>query len=724
MRDPVIAAGNVRAFFEPRSVAVVGASPDPARGGHRIVRNLLDHFAGQVYAVNPNASEVLGLPAYPSVGDIPGEVDLAVVFVPAPAVPGVVSDCVAKGVRAVCIESGGFADAGPEGERLQRQLEALARSSETRVWGPNCAGYVCTRPPLSTSFVITPGVKPGNVALVAQSGMMAAALLVQLLSQDTLAVSKACSIGNKCDVDESDLLEYLADDADTEVIACYLESVHDGPRFAAALDRALRRAPIVALMGGRTAGGARAALSHTGSVAGEAAIVSGLLRQRGVTQVDDFMELVDLAGALSAVPCRAAGERVAILTFSGAAGVVATDLFAGAGLRLAELAPQTRERLATIFPPWLDPANPVDVWSTVELRGLEATLEGSLPVLLADPGVDAVLLVGLAFEFFASADLAGVTQVARSAGKPVVAWIFGEDQHLTVWRRELATSGIPVCRSLALAVRTLEALARRSEGLARLEALDSVPEGPGPAPGDGGAVAGRGPTTWPEGPILGEGEAKAVLAGHGVPVVAERRAETPGAAVAAARALGYPVAVKLAGRGLAHKTELGGVALRLETPVAVRRAATRLLEAGRRSRVADAHLLVQPMIDGVELLVGARRDPAFGPLVVLGTGGVDVETLGDVAVRLLPVTATDVRAMLGEVRGAAALGGSRGRPPADIDALVAAVLAVARCLADAPPDVTEIEVNPLMVGRAGTGAVAVDALILRGTEAGRPEGGC
>jgi acetyltransferase len=657
------------------------------------------------------------------VADIPGEVDLAVVFVPAPAVPGVVSDCVAKGVRAVCIESGGFTDAVPDGERLQRQLEALARSSDTRVWGPNCAGYVCTRPPLSTSFVITPGVKPGNVALVAQSGMMAAALLVQLLSQDTLAVSKACSIGNKCDVDESDLLEYLADDADTEVIACYLESVHDGPRFAAALDRALRRAPIVALMGGRTAGGARAALSHTGSVAGEAAIVSGLLHQRGVTQVDDFMELVDLAGALSAVPCRAAGERVAILTFSGAAGVVATDLFAGAGLRLAELAPETRERLATLFPPWLEPSNPVDVWSTVELRGLEATLEGSLPVLLADPGVDAVLLVGLAFEFFATADLAGVTQVARSAGKPVVAWIFGEDQHLMVWRRELATSGIPVCRSLALAVRTLEVLARRSEGLARLEALESVSDGPGTAPGGSGSAAGRAATTgWPEGPILGEGEAKAVLAGHGVPVVAERRAGTPGAAVAAARAIGYPVAIKLAGRGLAHKTEIGGVALRLETPAAVRRAATRLLEAGRRSRVDDAHLLVQPMIDGVELLVGARRDPAFGPLVVLGTGGVDVEALGDVAVRLLPVAAADVRAMLGEVRGAAALGGSRGRPAADVDALVAAVLAVARCLGDAPPDVTEIEVNPLMVGRAGTGAVAVDALIVRGGDGGRHQG--
>jgi acetyltransferase len=709
-----VAARNLRSFFEPRSVAVVGASPDPARGGHRIVRNLLEHFGGRLYAVNPRATEVLGLPTYPTVAAIPGEVDLAVVFIPAAAVPAVVSECVAKGVRAVCIESGGFADAGPEGERLQRELEALARSGNTRVWGPNCAGYVCTRPPLSTSFVVTPGVKPGNVALVAQSGMMAAALLVQVLSQDLLSVSKACSIGNKCDVDESDLLEYLADDADTEVIACYLESIGDGARFAAALDRALRGAPVVALMGGRTAGGARAALSHTGSVAGEAAIVSGLLRQRGVTQVDDFMELVDLAGALAVVPHRAAGERVAILTFSGAAGVVATDLFARARLGLAELAPATRERLAELFPPWLEPGNPVDVWSTVELRGLERTLEVALPALLADPGVDAVLLVGLAFEFFAGADLAGVTGTARTAGKPVVAWIFGEDEHLATWRRQLAHSGIPVCRSLALAVRTLEVLARRREALRRLDELAVAPP---PAPPD--VMAGA-TVDWPQGPVLGEGEAKAVLARHGVPVVAERRAGTPSAAVAAARALGYPVAVKLAGRGLAHKTELGGVALGLETPATVRRAATRLLEAGRAGGVGDPHLLVQPMVEGVELLVGARRDTTFGPLLVVGAGGVDVEATGDVAVRLLPVTAADVVAMIAEVRGGSALAGGRGRPPADVDAVVNAVLALARCLAAAPPDVTEVEVNPLMAGPAGSGAVAVDALIVRGTPDGTP----
>jgi acetyltransferase len=705
----------VGAFFEPRSVAVVGASPDPARGGHRIVRNLLEHFDGSVHAVNPHAAEVLGLPCHARVSDIPGDVDLAVVFIPAPAVPGVVADCIAKGVKAVCIESGGFADAGPDGERLQAELEALTRSSDTRVWGPNCAGYVSTRPALSTSFVVTPGIKPGNVALVAQSGMMAAALLVQLISQDTLAVSKACSIGNKVDVGESDLLEYLADDPDTEVVACYLESIVDGARFAAAVDRAVCRAPLVTLMGGRTESGARAALSHTGSVAGQAAMVAGLLRQRGVLQAADFMELVDLAGTLATLPVRAAGDRVAVLTFSGAAGVVATDLFAGSGLRLADLAPQTRARLAGIYPPWLEPTNPVDIWSTVELRGLEPTLDVALPALLEDPGVDSVLLVSLAFEFFAGADLAGVTAAAATAGKPVVAWVFGEDEHLATWRRELASSGIPACRDLRLAVRTLEAVALRQRALDRLAVLDATPPPAPPEP----------PPAWPAAEaVLAEDDAKRMLAAWGLPVVPERRVRTPDEAVGAAAELGYPAVVKLVAPGLAHKTEVGGVAVGLRDAGAVREAAADMLARAAADGTGTgndpvgvpfgAGLLVQPMRSGVEVLLGARRHPSFGPVVVLGVGGVDVEARAEVSVRPLPLTAGDARAMVDEVPAlATALAGGRGRPPADVDALVESVLALARFIATAPTDVVDAEINPLIVGAAGQGASAVDALVVR-----------
>lgn len=460
----------MRSFFEPASIAVVGASADEARGGHRILRNLLDQFHGRIFPINPNLTNVLGVRAYPSVAAVPESIDLAVVFIPAAGIPRVVRDCVAKGVKAVCIESGGFADAGPDGLRLQREIESLVAGTPTRIWGPNCAGYVSSAPPLSTSFVLTPGdLTPGNVSLVAQSAMMAAALLVQIFSDGMFAVSKACSIGNKCDVDESDLLEYLADDRQSEVIALYLEGIRDGRRFLAALERCNRRANVVALMGGRTETGAAAALSHTGSVATEHALVSGALRQRGVLEVHDFMELVEVAAALSVLRHRRAGPRVGVLTCSGAAGVVSSDLFDRGGLSLARLAPSTINRLAEVFPPWFPPTNPVDVWSTVERVGLATTLAASLGALVDDDGVDSVLLMPLAFPFFDVSELDPMLEIAARSGKPIVAWPFGERAQLDIWSDRFATEGIPACRSLAVAGRVLEALAARDRALSGVE---------------------------------------------------------------------------------------------------------------------------------------------------------------------------------------------------------------------------------------------------------------
>lgn len=706
---------NLDAFFKPSSIAVVGASLNPTSGGNRILQNLLTHFDGDIYAVNPRYDEILGVACYPTVAVIPGPVDLAVVFIPARQIPQVVHDCVAKGVRAVCIESGGFADAGATGDDLQQEIQALTRGTGTRLWGPNCAGYVSTRPPLSTSFVVTPGqLQPGNVALAAQSGMVAAALLVQILSQELFAVSKACSIGNKSDVGESDLLEDFADDPDTEVIAFYLESIDDGPRFAAALDRAIARAPVLVLMGGQTDAGAGVATSHTGSIAGEKTAINGLLRQHGALQVDDFMELADVAAALATLNQRSAGNRVAVLTFSGAAGVVSADLFTQHGLVLAELSDTTKDRLRGIYPQWLEPENPVDVWSTVELQGLERTIECSLEALLEDDGVDAVLFIPLAFDFHATADLGHFASIAQASHKPIVAWPFGEQDHLAKWQQLLRSSSIAACRSLKVAVRTLEAMARRHEARRRL-----------PADAGAGRLAdGDAPSTVPSneacwslldaasGGILGEEHAKPIFAAYGLPVVDERRVSTTAEAVEAAEVVGYPVVLKLAARGLAHKTDLEGVACDLDQVDVVQRAAARLLQIGHEQALEDYHLLVQPMIgDGIETIVGARRDPRLGPLVVFGMGGVFVEQLQDVAVRPAPITTRDAHAMLGEIRAAPLLAGGRGRPPADTDALVSALLSMSNLITSAPPHVQEVEVNPFIVRPAGRGAVAVDALI-------------
>ena len=683
-------AASIRAFFAPTSIAVVGASPNPRRGGHRILLNLLEHYDGEIYAVNPNVESVLGLRCYPSVAAIPADVDLAVVFIPAAAVPQVVRECVAKAVPAVCIESGGFADAGAEGERLQREIEHIAAGTPTRLWGPNCAGYVSTDPPVSTSFVVTPGtLEPGNVSLVAQSGMMAAALLVQILSQELFSISKACSIGNKVDVDESDLLEYLAGDERSEVVAFYVESIKDGQRFAAAADAAGERANLLALVGALSETGARVAISHTGSVASEEAAVRGMLRQRGILQCNDFMELVDLAGALAMLRIRECASRIAVLTFSGAAGVVTADLFSQHGLELASLAPRTLDRLREIYPPWLEPENPVDVWSTVELQGLEPTIVESLAALLDDGGVDAILFMPLAFEFFGEAELDAFARLAATSTKPIVAWPFGEDAPLALWRRKLREGNVAVCRSLYTAVRVLEALVLRRRALERLRSVSTRQPRRFVAPSHG---------------VVAEEEAKRILADFGVPVVEERRAHTAAEAVAASEAIGYPVVLKLAAEGLAHKTELGGVVLDLRDARAVEEAANELL-----ARLEGAHLLVQPLVaDGVETIVGARRDRSFGPLVVFGMGGVHVEALGAVAVRPAPLAEADARDMIDEVPATRLLDGGRGRPPADKEAVVRTLLAMSDFIVAA--DVGEAEVNPLLVRPEG--AVAVDALIV------------
>lgn len=702
-------AENVRAFFEPASIAVVGASANESRGGNRILHNLLVRFDGPVYAVNPNLTEVLGVPAYPSVAAIPGPVDLAVVLIPAAAVVDVVRDCVNKGVKAVCIESGGFAEADPEGMARQREIEAIAEGTATRLWGPNCAGYVCSAPPLSTSFVVTPSdLTPGNVALVAQSGMMAAALLVQILTTDMFRVSKACSIGNKCDVDESDLLEYMAQDRRTDVIALYLESIGDGRRFLSALDQCNRRAIVVALMGGRTETGAMVALSHTGSIASERAIVSGALRQRGVLEVHDFMELVEVAAALSVLRRRHAGPRVGVLTFSGAAGVVASDLFDRGSLSLARLARRTIEALAAIFPPWFPPTNPLDVWSTVEQAGLARTLAASLGALVDDDGVDSVLLMPLAFGFFDVADLDPMLDVAARSDKPVVAWVFGERDQLDVWSGRLAAEGIPTCKSLAVAVRVLEALAIRDATLRR----------PGASVNDAPLLDGPRAALWQAvmtrpGPTVGEVEVKGVLASYGLDVVDERLVATVEDAAAAAGSLGYPVVIKLVADGLAHKSEIGAVRLDIGSRDQVRSVAAELINLGAREGLRAPKLLVQSMVGpGTELILGARRDPSFGPVVVLGLGGIFVEQLGDVTVRPAPVTRSDVREMLRELRAGRLLEGGRGRPGADVAAVIGAVLALSAAIVDAPARVQAIEVNPLIVGAVGDGALAVDGLVV------------
>jgi len=459
-------------FLNPRGIAVVGATPNPLKGGNAILKNIQLGFRGGVFPVNPKYGQINGLTCYPSVSAVPDPVDLAVVFVPAPLVPAAVEDCVKKGVRGVMIESGGFAEAGPEGALLQQSLADIAARTGIRLWGPNCMGLVDVVHRHIFSFMDPRAQEmnefiPGTVSLVVQSGMLSAIFLMDIMSNATMGVSKVCSLGNKIDVNECDILEYFLDDPDTEVIGLYLESFSDGRRFLDLCRRSDK--PIVVLKGGRSSQGAEAARSHTASLAGNQRIVAGALAQVGVTEACDFKQMMDLCRSLAlAGPVPGGSDRVAILTLSGGAGIVATDFVAEQGLTMATLSVSTRRFLAEIFPEWMPATNPVDLWPAVE-RQIGKDVDVFLPsleVLLDDPGVDAVFLHVFISNNRGRVNPSELAVRIRKAGKPVIAWIIGRRDDTYAFQREALAHGIPAFTEISRAAECLRAVLgeRRRKG--------------------------------------------------------------------------------------------------------------------------------------------------------------------------------------------------------------------------------------------------------------------
>jgi acetate---CoA ligase (ADP-forming) len=451
-------------FFNPRGIAVVGATPNPLKGGNAILKNILLGYRGSIFPVNPKYSEIEGLTCYPSVSAAPGPVDLAIVFVPAPLVPAVVEECVEKGVRGVIIESGGFAEAGPEGERLQKTLADIAARTGIRLWGPNCMGLVDCVHRHIFSFMDPRAQEqeefiPGSVSLVVQSGMLSAIFLIDIMSNATMGVSKVCSVGNKVDVNECDILEYFLEDPDTEVIGLYLESFSDGRRF---LDLCRRSGkPIVVLKGGRSRAGAKAALSHTASLAGNQRIIAGALAQAGVREARDFKQMMDLCRSLALIkPAHTGSGRIAVLTLSGGAGIVATDFVAENGLTMAVLSATTRSTLEKLFPKWMPVTNPVDLWPAIE-RQIGADVDvysHSLEALLGDPEVDAVFLHIFISNPRSRLNLSELATKVRTAGKPVIAWIIGRRDDTHAFQKEALAHGIAVFTDISRAVECLAAV--------------------------------------------------------------------------------------------------------------------------------------------------------------------------------------------------------------------------------------------------------------------------
>ena len=694
-----------------RSIALIGASREERKIGHGMLRNIVESgFPGAVYPVNPKADRILGLACYPAIGDVPGEVDLAIIVLPAPLVVDALRACGEKGVRHAIVVSGGFRESGPEGAARERELLEVAHRHGIRFLGPNCVGLIDTELPVNATFVLGMPAR-GTIAVASQSGAICGAILDWANAQ-RIGFSRFVSLGNKADITESDLLEAWANDDATRVIGMYLEDVRDGPRFLRAAAATSRRRPVVVIKGGRTAAGRRAVLSHTGSLAGEDAAYDAAFRQAGVMRVDSIEDLFDVAAGFSEMP-PLRGDRVAILTNAGGPGIMATDAVERGGLALAVLSPETTAALLEILPPAGSARNPVDLTGSSDAEIYARCLD----LLLADDGVDACLVLFVPQVVVPAEEVAGqVAPAIHRHQKPVFTSLIGQAT-IGGGVKVLNDHGL---RNFTFPERSVAALA----GMRRYALWRARPAGEPPRfEFDEAAAretiaaaraAGR--------PLLDPTEVRRLLAACGFHQPGAALVTDAEAAVAAAERIGYPVAVKVASADVVHKSDVGGVRLGVTSAASVRDA-VREVTAAALAAVPGARIdgaLVQGQArPGTELLLGVSRDPVFGPLVGVGLGGIFTEALRDVAFRIAPLTRGEAEAMLDELRAAPVLAGMRGQPAVDRSALVDAVCRLARLAAD-HPEVREIDINPLRVYGPGEGALALDARVILGAP-GPPE---
>jgi len=442
------------AFFNPRGVAIIGATENPKRGGYYILRNALQGYGGKIYPVNPKYSEILGAPCYPDVDAIPEDFDLAIFFVPARFLPDTIEACARKKVRGIIIESAGFSEIGEGGIKLQQESVELARSLGIRLWGPNCMGLLDGHSRHVFSFMSQDWMSlmhPGNVSLIVQSGMLSSGFLFTMLERGGMGISKVASIGNKCDVNETELLEYLVQDEHTGVIGCYLESIIDGRRFLECARGTGK--PVVVLKAGRSPQGARAAMSHTASLSGESGVYKGAFKQAGIVQVYDVHELMDFVRGFSMIKKCVPGGGTAVITFSGGAGIVTADLLSDHDLPLARLSRETLDDIKAVFPDWMEPAHPLDLWPAVEKNGIREVYSHAVEAVMKDPGVDSVIVETWISPFRAPDYLNDIAELKNKYGKPIVIWMIsaGAEDLYIKYRTMAEDLGMPEFTELSRA---------------------------------------------------------------------------------------------------------------------------------------------------------------------------------------------------------------------------------------------------------------------------------
>ncbi|GAA4592253.1 GNAT family N-acetyltransferase [Planotetraspora phitsanulokensis] len=685
-------------LFGARSVAVIGAGRDPANVGHRVLRNLIaGGFAGPIYPINPEAAEVEGLEAYPDLSAAPGQAELAVVAVAAAAVLDVARDCARHGVRSLVVVSAGFAEAG----RADREAELLriCREAGMRLVGPNCLGVVNTATALNASF-LPHQPSAGNLALMSQSGAVAVGMLDRA-AQMGLGVSSFASVGNKADISGNDLLEYWEDDPATEVIALYLESFGNPRRFGRIARRVAAKKPIIVVKSGRGTAGGRAVRSHTAAAATPDTAVDALLRASGVIREDSVQDMLDTARLLAAQPLPA-GRRVAIVGNSGGPQAMTADACERRGLLVPELSEASREALRARLRPAAAVGNPVDVTAD----GSAEELADALRIVLADPGVDAVLAVYTPpFGSGIARTRESIAAASAGADKTVLACVLGHD--------EMIGSDVP---AYAFPEQAVHALGRAADYSAwRSRPPDPPAEVPPVRAAAARDIVDADLAEHPQGRWLDYSTAARLLDCYGLRMAEAISVDGPDSACEAAMWLSLPVVLKATGPDLVHKSDVGGVRTNLRSFEEVRQAYAEMVE---RVGPAMAGGLIQHMIPGgVEMIVGGVSHETFGPLVMVGMGGVTAELLIDRSFRVPPLSRAEAGRMLGELHCAPLLHGYRGSPEANVSALAAHIVGVGR-LMDEIPEIAEIDLNPVIVTPAG--AVAVDVRLRLAPAPARP----
>jgi len=700
----------LEAFFDPNSVAVIGASTSPEKLGYAVLENLVKggySQVGKIYPINPKADEILGETVYASVLDVPDEIDLAVIVIPYQYVPEVLKECGEKKIPAVIVISAGFREAGMEGLEREMELIDIAEEYGIRLVGPNCLGVIDTFTPLNASF--SAGTPPkGPMAFMSQSGALGTAIL-DWAQAGRLGLAKFVSLGNKADVSEIDLLQAWEKDPDTRVILMYSEGLPNGEEFIQVARTVTKSKPVVAIKSGVTESGSRAVSSHTGSLAGSEQAYQAAFQQAGVLRAEDMASMFDMALALGYQPLLE-GDRIAIITNAGGPGILATDALERSGMELARLDVETMHSLEQFLPDAASAANPVDVLGDARSDRYQFALQE----VSRDPNVDGIMVVltpQAMTEIEATAEAVG--ELADRLEKPVLACFMGEakvEKGIKVLRKyHVPNYSFPKRASLAFrAMSDYRKIKQREEPVFETFKVDNQ------------AVAKVIQGARDEGRnTIGDAEAWNILTSYGLRIPKSILAKTAQEAVDAAAEIGYPVVLKIASPDILHKTDVGGVKVGLESAEEVRDAYELMIFRAERylpeARIWGCQVQQMAPPGGLEVLIGMNRDPQFGPLVTFGLGGIYVEALKDVTFRIAPFSRREAWAMLEEIRSKALLEGVRGKPPVDKEAVVDTLLRMGQLVLEFP-EIVEFDINPLIVYPEDQGAIAIDMRLVLTSE--------